>query len=209
MTASAFDPRSVRISSASRCRCFLDGRLGRLDQQLGAGVAAEVPAEEVEPFVRETILVLSSFRARPRSASHPASFSRTLTACSLLKQQIAKSSAYLIAAGELPRTCPAPDGPDWWRTPAASSRPCSATSPSGPSGVRDVRRASTLNVADWLPSRVGSVRRVREAGGIRGAGACHRGPSRPAGGRQERTVVHDRVAGGTGARAGRPVPTDA
>ena len=37
-----------------------DGRLGRLDQQLAAGVAAEVPAEEVEPFaeVDDSRLVL-------------------------------------------------------------------------------------------------------------------------------------------------------
>jgi hypothetical protein len=36
---------------------------------------------------------------RPRSASHPVSLSRTLSACGLLWQQTAKSSAYLTVTG--------------------------------------------------------------------------------------------------------------
>jgi hypothetical protein len=37
MTAFAFDPRSVRISSASRCRCFLMAALDGLISSLGPG----------------------------------------------------------------------------------------------------------------------------------------------------------------------------
>jgi hypothetical protein len=50
---------------------FPDGRLGRLDQQLAAGVAAEGPAEEVEPLgeVHDPGLVLVQRQAPFRQPS--------------------------------------------------------------------------------------------------------------------------------------------
>jgi hypothetical protein len=48
MTAPAFEPRSVPHLVREPPPVLPDGRLGRLDQQLAAGVAAEVPAEEVK-----------------------------------------------------------------------------------------------------------------------------------------------------------------
>ena len=44
--------------------------------------------------------VLSSLKARPRGASHPASRALTCSACSWLWQSTTKSSAYLISTGE-------------------------------------------------------------------------------------------------------------
>ena len=71
MTATAFAPRSLRVSSASLLPVLPDGRLGRLDQQLAAGVAAEVPAEEVEPLgeVDDPRLVLVQGQAPPGQPS--------------------------------------------------------------------------------------------------------------------------------------------
>jgi hypothetical protein len=57
-------------------------------------VRHRVAPRKSNPSLRWTILVFSSLRDRPRSASHPASLSRMLSACRLLWQQTAKSSAY-------------------------------------------------------------------------------------------------------------------
>ena len=83
ITAPAFEPRSLRISFASRCRCFATDPLDGLTRVLPTGYRRKFQPRKSKPWLRWTILVLSSFRERPLSASHPASLARMLSACCL------------------------------------------------------------------------------------------------------------------------------
>ena len=83
MTAAAFDAAQCAHLGREPFPDPPDGRLARLDQQLGA-VAADVESQEVEPVsARWTIRVLSSLKARPLGASHSASRALTCSACCL------------------------------------------------------------------------------------------------------------------------------
>jgi len=77
------------------------------------------------PWLRWTILVLASLKARPLGSSHSASRALTCSACARDAHRAARSSAYLTRTG-------VPGAarrvlPSQYRTPAACSMPCSAT----------------------------------------------------------------------------------
>ena len=84
MTAIAFEPRKVRISSASRFRIRLTASVLGLISSLPAGaVAADVESQEVEALVEVDDVRLVLVEDQAPGLSHSASRALTCSACLL------------------------------------------------------------------------------------------------------------------------------
>ena len=103
ISAIAFEPRRLRISSASRFRMRLTAsRLGLINNLPGwrpRRYRRRLNPRKSKPSSRLTMRVLSSLKTRPRGLSQSASWALTCFACCCEQHQATTSSAYLTRIG--------------------------------------------------------------------------------------------------------------